>query len=125
VYIYIYGGFRSHGGTPKSSFLMGFSIKKKTSNYWGIPISGNLHTSWTHDMKSLDSVVPPMTRIFCYTPRLLSINPITILGQSKLFVPIKCIVVYIYIYTNMSEHVYLYTLYLAESEYAGSPYRNI
>ena len=27
--IYIYGGFRSHGGTPKSAFLIGFSIEKK------------------------------------------------------------------------------------------------
>ena len=110
--IYIYGGFRSHGGTPKSSCLMGFSIKKKKkTNYWGIPISGNLHTSWTHDMKSLDSVVPPMTRIFCYTPRLLSINPITILGQSKLFVPIKCIVVYIYIYKHVRTRLFIYIIY--------------
>ena len=32
-----YQGFHSHGGTPKSSILMGFSLKKRTPAIGGFP----------------------------------------------------------------------------------------
>ena len=47
LYIYIYGGFLSHRGTPTSSIFIGFSIKKYP-HVWKsheIPI---YHPSYTH-----------------------------------------------------------------------------
>ena len=46
-------GFPSHGGTPKSSILVGF-FHYKSSSYWDIPISGTHHLSF--ESGSIDQV---------------------------------------------------------------------